>query len=138
MDIQLSERLDEISAAQQIYSRFDIPVVYLCAPTDEEALQRAKMTEPFDYITKPVERRELYAVLEMVPYKHRMERQQADLLAMLTHDIRSVLAAILGYSELVQEEGTINLRQEACLNSLQRRVQSTLLLVNNWLEHRRH
>ena len=53
--------------------RFRIPVVYLTAYSNIEILERAKITEPFGYILKPYEERELHVVIETGIYKHRME-----------------------------------------------------------------
>ncbi|MBU4067965.1 MAG: response regulator [Proteobacteria bacterium] len=73
MDIVLKGDMDGIEAAGQIYSRFNIPVVYLTAFTDEKTIERAKLTEPFGYIVKPFEDRELHSTVEMALYKHKME-----------------------------------------------------------------
>jgi CheY-like chemotaxis protein len=75
MDIRLKGDVNGIDAAQEIHERFDIPVIYLTAYADEDTLQRAKITEPYGYIIKPFEERELYSVIEMALYKHRMERK---------------------------------------------------------------
>ncbi|MEW5801245.1 MAG: response regulator [bacterium] len=64
MDIVLAGDMDGIEAARQIRSRFDIPVIYLTAYADNNVLNRAKVTEPFGYILKPFEDRELYANIE--------------------------------------------------------------------------
>lgn len=74
MDIVLKGSMDGIEAAEQIHSRFDIPVVYLTAYTDSETVQRAKITEPFAYVTKPFEERELCTNIEMALYKHKMDK----------------------------------------------------------------
>jgi len=50
-------------AAEEIISHFDIPVVYPTALADENTLQRAKVTEPYGYISKPFVERELRAVI---------------------------------------------------------------------------
>ena len=54
MDVRLPGRVDGIQAARAIGSRHNIPVIYLTAFSDDETLQRAKDSEPFGYITKPV------------------------------------------------------------------------------------
>ena len=74
MDIVLEGRMDGIEAASVIRSRFGIPVVYLTAYADDKTLERAKMTEPFGYLLKPFEDRDLKTTIEMALYKHRMER----------------------------------------------------------------
>jgi len=71
MDIVIKGNVDGIGAADHIYNRFRIPVVYLTAYADDATLERAKVTEPFGYILKPFEERELRSVIEMALYKHR-------------------------------------------------------------------
>ncbi|MDI6644053.1 MAG: methanogen output domain 1-containing protein [Methanobacteriaceae archaeon] len=73
MDIVLKGKMDGIQAAQEIRERFDIPVVYLTAYSDEKTLSRAKLTGPFGYIIKPFEDRELHSAIEVALYKHKMD-----------------------------------------------------------------
>ena len=76
MDIRLKGEMDDgIEAARQIRTRFDIPVIYLTAYADEDTIQRAKLTEPFGYLLKPFEERELHTAIEMALYKHKMEKK---------------------------------------------------------------
>src|SRR5512145_1997148 len=70
MDIRLHGQMDGIEAAQRIRNEFDIPIVFITAYADDETLQRAKTAEPYGYILKPVELRELSTVIEMATYKH--------------------------------------------------------------------
>jgi len=72
MDIVLEGKMDGIEAASIISSRFNIPVVYLTAYADDKTLERAKITEPFGYILKPFEDRELHITIEMALYKHKL------------------------------------------------------------------
>ena len=73
MDIRLKGDIDGIEAAEEIRARSDIPVVYLTAYADEDTLQRAKVTEPYGYIIKPFEERELHIAIEVALYKHKAE-----------------------------------------------------------------
>jgi PAS domain S-box-containing protein len=75
MDIRLSGEMDGIEAAEEIRVRFDIPVVYLTGYADEETVQRAKVTEPFGYVLKPFEARELRSAIEVALYKHEMDKK---------------------------------------------------------------
>src|SRR5687768_14700973 len=75
MDIMLDGQLDGIQAAEIIRERFHIPVIYLTAYADTSTLERAKVTEPFGYILKPFEERELHGHIEIALYKHRMEKR---------------------------------------------------------------
>ena len=75
MDIFLSGDMDGIQTAAIIRKRFDTPVVYITASSDETTLARAKVTEPFGYILKPFEERGLYSTIEMALYKHQSEKR---------------------------------------------------------------
>ena len=75
MDITLKGEMDGIEAAEEIISRYDIPVVYLTAHTDEKTLQRAKITEPFGYILKPFGEKDLYSTIEISLHRHKMEKK---------------------------------------------------------------
>ena len=75
MDIMIEGSIDGVEAAKQVQERFDIPVVYLTAYGDDSTLQRARITEPYGYILKPFESRELHVAIEIALYKHKMERK---------------------------------------------------------------
>jgi len=73
MDIRLDGEMDGIDAAARIRDQFGIPVVYLTAYADEAMLERAKLTEPFGYLLKPVDPRTLRIAIEVAIYKHQVE-----------------------------------------------------------------
>ncbi len=75
MDIMLKGQTDGIEAAKQIRQSLDIPVVFLTSYSDQDTLERAKEAEPFGYILKPFKERELLTTIEIVLYKHRIERK---------------------------------------------------------------
>jgi PAS domain S-box-containing protein len=99
MDIRLKGDVNGIDAAQEIRDRFDIPVIYLTAYADEDTLQRAKITEPYGYIVKPFEDRELYSVIEMALYKHSMERKLKESEQWLATTLRSIGDAVIATDE---------------------------------------
>ena len=75
MDIMLEGAMDGIETANHIRSHFNIPVVYITAYADKEIMERAKVTEPFGYILKPFNERELQINIEIGLYRHKMERR---------------------------------------------------------------
>jgi len=90
MDIILRGDMDGVEAAEKIREHLNIPVIYLTAHTDENTLERAKLTEPQGYTLKPVEQKELLTVIEMALYKHQMEmklREREGWLATLLQSI---------------------------------------------------
>jgi len=71
----LRGEMDGIEAAGVIRREMDIPVIYLAAYTDEEKIERASITEPFAYIVKPFEDRELHSNIQMALYRHSIEKR---------------------------------------------------------------
>ncbi len=79
MDIVLRGDLDGIQAAEQIRARFNIQVVYLTAAyMGGKTLARARITEPFGYISKPFEEDKLGSGIEMALHKRKLEREPVE------------------------------------------------------------
>lgn len=95
MDIKLEGDIDGIEAAAQIRDRFQIPVVYLTAYTNEETLNRAKLTEPYGYILKPFEARDLATTIEVALYKYQMEQQLREREQWLAITLKSIGDAVI-------------------------------------------
>ena len=95
MDIRLRGAMDGLEAAEQIRARFNIPVVYLTAYADETTLQQAKVTEPFGYIIKPFEERELRTNIEIALYKHELEKKLEESEQWLATTLRSIGDAVI-------------------------------------------
>lgn len=105
MDVWLNGEMDGIEAAAQIRERFDTPVVYLTAHSDDKNLQRAKVTEPFGYILKPFGIEELHSTLEMALYRHAMERRVRE--SERRYRIVSELSSDYAYAAQVGADGTL-------------------------------
>lgn len=90
MDIVLHDNMDGIEAADRIQSRFNIPVIYITAYDNKEFLERAKVTEPFGYIIKPFQERELHTNIEIALYKHKAEEKTKELVQQLRDSLSKV------------------------------------------------
>ena len=95
MDIMLKGRMDGVEAAEQIRAQFQIPVIYLTAYADERTLHRAKITEPYGYILKPFQEKELHTTIEIALYKHGMERKLRESEQWLSTTLRSIGDAVI-------------------------------------------
>ncbi|GBE27734.1 blue-light-activated protein [bacterium BMS3Bbin03] len=95
MDIMLHGELDGIETAEKIRNQYNIPSVYLTANSDENTLQRAKITEPYGYLLKPFEERELHTTVEMALYKSKMERKLIEHKKWLSTTLKSIGDAII-------------------------------------------
>ncbi len=85
MDIGLMGQSDGIEVSRQISARWQIPVVYLTGHTDDNTLSRAKETEPFGYVVKPVDYTELKTTIEIALYKAETENKLKELNKRLEH-----------------------------------------------------
>lgn len=97
MDINLKDEIDGVEAAIRIRDQYDVPVIFCTAYSNEDTLERAKVSEPYGYVLKPFDNRELEINIEIALYKHRVERDLADtrrrLDATLTNVSDGVIAA---------------------------------------------
>ncbi|HKI73910.1 MAG TPA: EAL domain-containing protein, partial [Pseudomonadales bacterium] len=97
MDINLRDEIDGVEAAIRIREQYDVPVIFCTAYSNEDTLERAKISEPYGYVLKPFDNRELEINIEIALYKHRVERDLADtrrrLDATLTNVSDGVIAA---------------------------------------------
>lgn len=126
MDIQLEGDMDGVQAAEQIGRDYQIPVVFLTAYSDEKTLERAKVTEPFGYLLKPFEERDLYTTVEISLYRHQMELEKArleerlgqlqkmeaigQLTTGLAHNLNNMLQGIVGNLDLAAASAPGDLR----------------------------
>jgi PAS domain S-box-containing protein len=90
MDIVLKGQMSGVEAVERIRSRCNIPVVYVTAYADEKTVRRAKVTEPFGYLLKPFDARELQTAIEIALYKHQMEKKLHESEQRLSITLRSI------------------------------------------------
>lgn len=95
VDVRIKGPLDGIAAAEQLAARFGVPIVYLTAHADLATLERAKRTEPYGYLTKPVKLAELQSAVEVALYKHRLDRQLRERERWFSTAMRSIADAVI-------------------------------------------
>jgi len=76
MDIMINGNIDGIETAELIKKMYNKPVIYVTAHASKEILRRAKLTEPYGYINKPIIDRQIHTAIEMALYKHKMESKK--------------------------------------------------------------
>jgi two-component system, response regulator PdtaR len=78
MDIQLPGDMDGIQAAKQIRT-LHVPVFYVSGYCEGPVLERAKASEPYGYILKPYETRDLRIAIEIGLHRFRAEQTREPL-----------------------------------------------------------
>jgi len=100
MDIRLKGAVDGIEAATRIWKQYSIPIVYLTAYADEDTLKKATSAEPFGYLIKPFEEKELLVAIEMAFYKHQVETRIKDQQRWLNAILSSIADGVLSTDHL--------------------------------------
>jgi two-component system, cell cycle sensor histidine kinase and response regulator CckA len=96
MDIKLQGELDGIAAAAIIQRETGVPVVYLTAFADDATLERAKQTQPYGYVLKPFQERELHVCVEMSLHRHRQARREREQQSFRDALVQSAADGIIG------------------------------------------
>jgi signal transduction histidine kinase len=95
MDIRIKGTRDGIQTAEILRSKFGVPVVYLTAHADEATIERAKHTEPYGYLLKPVKSAELRSAIEVAVHKQRIDRHLHERERWLSTALRSITDAVV-------------------------------------------
>ena len=69
MDIHLEDSIDGIDTASEIIKKYNIPIIYLTAFSDDETIKRAIKTNPVGYLIKPFKREELKSTILLAKHK---------------------------------------------------------------------
>ncbi|HET8858724.1 response regulator [Marivirga sp.] len=97
MDVLLEGKFDGIETSIEINKIKDIPVIYLTALNDKKTFDRAKLTFPRTFLSKPFSEAELLSNVELSLYKHEAEKQKKasqKLLSTILENIKSCLIVI--------------------------------------------
>lgn len=104
MDIILKGPMSGVDAAERIKD-LDIPVVFLSAHSEETTMESAREVEPYGYLIKPFDEKELFFTIELAIQRHRSERKIRKLnrsLRMLS-DCNQAIVRIKDTEELLRE-----------------------------------
>ncbi len=69
MDIMLEGKMNGIEAAMLIAEENTIPVIYLTAFSDVRTLRKASESNPYGYILKPFDERDLLSIIDKTLHK---------------------------------------------------------------------
>lgn len=73
MDVVMETRRAGIEAAAKIAEHVHIPIIYLTTDAEEETFLKALETEPFGYLSKPVQTDQLRAAIEISMLRYKEE-----------------------------------------------------------------
>ena len=103
IDIILKGDKSGIDLAHEIKSTSAIPFIFVTSHTDESTLSKAKSTDPYGYIVKPFEEREILASIEIALYKKENENiSKQEFEKNLLLEISKDLSGATSKKELIQ------------------------------------
>jgi len=153
MDMRLKGQMDGATAAEKIRRRFATPVIFLTAFSEEPVIERAKLSEPFGYILKPFNERELRSNIEIALYKHRTENEQQRLQEQLqkaqkmevvgqlaggiAHDFNNILAAMILNLSFLREAAQLGQESQQQISELEQGARRAALLTRQLLQFSR-
>ena len=73
MDVVMQGKIDGISAAEKIRGKVDAAILFVTGFDDREYIGRAKQVEPFGYVMKPFDRKEIGGTIEIALHKRKLE-----------------------------------------------------------------
>ncbi|WNB18697.1 response regulator [Marivirga arenosa] len=97
MDVMIEGKYDGIETSIEINKIKDVPVIYLTALNDKKTIDRAKLTFPTTFLSKPFAESELLSNVELSLYKHEADLQKKEsqkLLSTILGNIKSCLIVI--------------------------------------------
>ena len=129
MDIDMPGSVDGIGAAEIITEKYNIPVIYVTANSEDSVFERALKTAPYGYILKPVTRDTLRTVVHMGYSRHLLmldiQMKQNELLELndsLEQKIKERTKQIEAQKAILE----IALLKEKEMNEFQSRVVTTI------------
>ena len=72
--------------------------------------------------------------MQDISYLKQLDRMKNEFVHTVSHDLRSPLTSVLGYTELIQRTGNLNEQQVEFLDRIRSSVESITLLVNDLLD----
>lgn len=95
MDVRLKGTMDGVETSARIMEQFRTPVIFLTAYADDGTLGRAKLTDPYGFILKPFNERELHTAIQVALHKHQGEVALRKSERWLAGTLRSIGEAII-------------------------------------------
>ena len=128
LDIKMP-RMDGLEAAQRLYERAPVPIIFLTAYSERDLVERAAKLPVMGYLVKPLKEPELLAMIEIATSRFSEHARDA-------HGAAEAMAALAEHRVvdrakglIMQREGVSELEAYSRLEQRARRERRTLLEV---------
>lgn len=109
MDVMLKGQMRGDAAAKVIREQYRVPVVFLTGNSDLATFRSALGAEPYGYVIKPFEERELHIAIEIALDKHRQESEREALIRQLEGALNQVrvlqeMVPVCGWCKKIRDD----------------------------------
>ena len=122
----LAEVITNIDVNALLIRAADAPLKYHEINFDDGRVFNAQYT--------PIPRIGAAITMQDISYLKELDRLKSDFIHTVSHDLRSPLTSILGYTELIERTGPLNPNQKEFLQRLQGSIQHITTLINDLLD----
>ncbi len=134
IDMDVEGEMDGVDIAQEIYNRFDIPVIYLTNYVNEDLLEKVRTTRAFGHVFKPYGTDQLHLSIENHLYwyqedqRFRKGEQQLTTIcnnisdAVIATDLKGLVTFMNPAAESLtgwqrEEAASVNIKQVLCVDT---------------------
>jgi len=76
MDIMIKGNINGIELSHKIKEEYDVPIIFLTAYSDLPTLEKAKVIEPYAYITKPFKNSDILSAIEITLFRFKKDLER--------------------------------------------------------------
>lgn len=129
MDIDMPGAQDGIGAAEIIKEKYQIPVIYVTANSEDSVFDRALKTSPFGYVLKPITRDNLRTVVQMGYARSKLDKALKQKQAELSELNNALEEKVKERTQEIEEKNKqleVALTREKEFNEFQSRIVTTI------------
>lgn len=105
IDFKLSGEMNGAKTAEHLYSRFNLPVIFLADPANKTMLVQTTQTQLFSYLLRPIEEEALHKAIEMALRVHNTDKKFRDSKQWLATTLQNIGEGVIA----TDSQGTIKL-----------------------------
>lgn len=147
MDIYLKGKMNGVEVMNIIRSFINLPVIYVSGAIDENLLEKAKLTHPYNFVLKPYGSKDLEIAIDFAFYNFEVQKKKKETeealkiskekyKALFETNSDGILLLDLKTGEITNSNNSLKKIFDLCQNGIKNTIQDILLFPNvkNYIE----